>query len=227
MTIYPSGEEILIVGSIACGSQVVVGEQGQFEANVNRPATSAFGADAYPTAWDKAGALLHAFATTQCLLDGNKRTAWASAWLLLRLNTAVGTLVGSVDPEAAEGFVLRVAAGSVDVPEIADCLRGFAHPQLGISGKLPDGFRLTTPLEDVDGMLIGQGSLPDNTELIYLYMTAQDGTPSEMLFTPEQARETARVFERIADGDVNDPGTLQLAVSAYVRHHDLHDPPKG
>ena len=39
-----------------------------------RPATTVFGADAYPTVWDKAAALLHSLVTTQSLADGNKRT---------------------------------------------------------------------------------------------------------------------------------------------------------
>lgn len=72
MTLYLRGDEILLVGSIACGFDVHVVEPAQFKANVNRPATSAFGHDAYPTLRDKAAALLHSFVTTQTLPDGNK-----------------------------------------------------------------------------------------------------------------------------------------------------------
>jgi death-on-curing protein len=75
MTVYPTSEEVLLVGSIACGFNVEVGEPAQFAANIARPATSAFGQEAFRTHWDKAAALLHSFATTQTLIDGNKRTA--------------------------------------------------------------------------------------------------------------------------------------------------------
>lgn len=140
MTLYLRGDEILLVGSIACGFDVHVVEPAQFKANVNRPATSAFGHDAYPTLWDKAAALLHSFATTQTLLDGNKRTAWAASWLFLGLNDVVGPHQGSVDADLAETLVLGVAAGDKEIPEISDCLQQFVHPQLGRHDHLPDGF---------------------------------------------------------------------------------------
>ncbi|WP_075724483.1 hypothetical protein [Corynebacterium aquilae] len=50
LTIYPSGEDVLTVGSIACGFDLHVRELAQFEANVRRPSTTAFGMDAFPTA---------------------------------------------------------------------------------------------------------------------------------------------------------------------------------
>lgn len=38
MTVYPTGEEVLLVGSIACGFNVEVGEPAQFAADIARPA---------------------------------------------------------------------------------------------------------------------------------------------------------------------------------------------
>lgn len=225
MTVYPSGEEILIVGSLACGFAVQVGEPSQFEANVIRPSTSAFGQDAYPTAWEKAAALLHSFATTQTLVDGNKRTAWAACWLLLRLNDAVGSLQGKVDADSAEEFVLGVAAGDKDITEIADGLRRFVQPQLGHYGHLPDGFQLTSSLNEVCGVLLGNGELPDGTRLVYQYMTASDGTPLEIVLTPEQAQEFA---EALLQASERNPGSseatrVSIPVAGFVRHQDIHD----
>ncbi|WP_253287211.1 type II toxin-antitoxin system death-on-curing family toxin [Corynebacterium aurimucosum] len=90
-------------------------DSNQFKANVNRPETTVLGRDAFPTAWDKAAALLHSFYTTQSLFDGNKRTGWAACWLFLRLNLAVGPLPGKVDADASEHLVERIVSEKVGV----------------------------------------------------------------------------------------------------------------
>ncbi|XAO35555.1 hypothetical protein SEA_MORGANA_121 [Gordonia phage Morgana] len=121
---YLSGEEILVAGSIASGFTLTVGEPAQFEANVARPATSMFGEDAFPELWTKAAALLHAFATTQTLLDGNKRTAWAAAWTFLIFNGEVPLWWSAKLMDVyAERFMLQVAAGELTVEQIATRLR--------------------------------------------------------------------------------------------------------
>lgn len=76
--------------------------------------------------WSKAAALLHSFATTQCLVDGNKRTAWASAWLMLRANEIVGPLTSPLYDDGAERFIEDVSAGGVGVDEVVTRLRDFA-----------------------------------------------------------------------------------------------------
>lgn len=124
MTAYLTGSEILAAGSRACKFQVVVGENAQFEANVLRPSSTAFGTDAFPTLWDKAAAILHSFATTQTLLDGNKRTAWAAAWMFLIVNGAAPLWITTIlDVDEAESLVMAVADGELDVPETAIRLR--------------------------------------------------------------------------------------------------------
>ncbi|QXN74329.1 hypothetical protein SEA_OBLADI_113 [Gordonia phage ObLaDi] len=124
---YLSGEEVLTVGSRACGFEVTVGERPQFEANVARPAASAFGEDAFPDLWTKGAALLHAFATTQTLVDGNKRTAWAAAWTFLIINAAAPMFPASeLDGDYAEQLVLQIAAGELSVEQIAVRLRDMA-----------------------------------------------------------------------------------------------------
>ncbi|MDX1657387.1 MAG: type II toxin-antitoxin system death-on-curing family toxin [Nitriliruptorales bacterium] len=97
-----------------------VRDLGLLDAAVARPASSAFGADAYPTIELKAAALLHSIVRTHALVDGNKRLGWLSTVVFLDLN---GQLVELDDDEAYE-LVIDVAGGRLDVEEIADRLGG-------------------------------------------------------------------------------------------------------
>ena len=57
---------------------------------------------------------------------GNKRAAWAGAWVFLEVN---GERLGEpLDVDAAELLVLAAARGEIDVPDISQGLRGFAVP---------------------------------------------------------------------------------------------------
>jgi death-on-curing protein len=59
------------------------------------------------------------------LLDGNKRAAWAGAWVFLEVN---GERLGEpLDVDSAERLVQSAAKGEIDVPDIAQGLRGFAQ----------------------------------------------------------------------------------------------------
>lgn len=128
MTDYPTADEVLIAAEYACGFRPVVSDPGLFESSRMRPTATVFGDDAYPTVWDKAAALLHSLATTQSLADGNKRAGWAACWLLLGLNGhRVST---SLDVDAAEEFVLQIAAGELTWQQIADRLPNFAESEL-------------------------------------------------------------------------------------------------
>lgn len=227
MTIYLTGDEILIAGSIACKKQVSIRDTAQFEANVSRPSTTAFQQETFPTAWDKAAALLHSFATTQTLVDGNKRTAWASAWLFLRLNNAVGSLQKEVNADYAERFVEAIAAGQKDIVEIADGLRSLVRSQLGNSGSFPDGFQLTSPLVEIGHWLIGTGGLPDGTALVYAYTTSTNGTPSEIVFTLEEARTFAEALMSVQEAKVTVERTIKVPISGILHHQDIHSLPHG
>lgn len=82
---------------------------------LQRPMHTWGGADLYPTFVDKAAALLHALARTQYFHDGNKRTAWFSCVIYLRL---ADIHLQPADDEADE-FVLSVAKGQLDQEEVA------------------------------------------------------------------------------------------------------------
>jgi death-on-curing protein len=102
---------------IAAGvlSEVAVRDLGLLSSAASRPRTTVFGDDAYPTFVEKAAALLHSLARNHPLVDGNKRLAWAATRTFCLLN---GRDVTYESVDAAERFVLNVAAGVIDVPEI-------------------------------------------------------------------------------------------------------------
>ncbi|MEE6176250.1 type II toxin-antitoxin system death-on-curing family toxin [Mycobacterium sp. 050134] len=121
MTIYLERDDIVAGGSIACGFALTVNDEGLLQSSVARPQTSLFGDDAYPTLWDKAAALLHSLARNHAFVDGNKRTAWASAWACLWLNGI--NLPDRYDVDFAEELVLTAAVGEIEWLKVAEGLR--------------------------------------------------------------------------------------------------------
>jgi len=88
---------------------------GLLDSAIGRPRSSAFGEDAYPTLAGKAAALLHSLTRNHPLIDGNKRLAWLATVVFVDLN---GFEPGLSEDEAFS-LVMRVAEGSMGVPEIA------------------------------------------------------------------------------------------------------------
>lgn len=124
---YLDVEDILTATRYAVGAPVEVRDFGLLEAAVARPKASVFGQDAYPDLFTKAAALLHSLAPNHALVDGNKRAAWAGAWVFLEVN---GEQLGKpLDVDSAEKLVLAVARGGTEVPEIGRGLRRFAVPE--------------------------------------------------------------------------------------------------
>ncbi len=121
---YLDRDDVLTAGSIAFGSELKVRDYGLLDAAVARPQASVFGVDAYPEVWDKAAALLQSLARNHALIDGNKRTAWASAWTFLHING--NELSPEFDVDQAEQFMNTVATEELELIEIASTLRGFA-----------------------------------------------------------------------------------------------------
>lgn len=91
---------------------------GLFDAAAARPRSSAFGSDAYPTLELKAAALLHSLVGNHALVDGNKRLAWLATVVFLDLNDRTVVL----DDDEAFALVMDVAAGVLDVEQIAERL---------------------------------------------------------------------------------------------------------
>lgn len=121
MTEFLDRDTVVAYCSLAIGVPLAVGDEGLLQAAIARPQASAFGNDAYPTVWDKAGALLHSLAANHPFVDGNKRSAWTAAWAFLGLNGH--PLPDVYDVDAAEQLVLEAATGAIDWTKIAEGLR--------------------------------------------------------------------------------------------------------
>ena len=111
---YLSVDDLL---DIATGilENVLIRDAGLLASAAARPSTTVFGADAYPSFAEKAAALMHSLARNHPLGDGNKRLAWSATRTFSLLNGR--DLRYLVD--AAEAFVFAVAAGELELPEIA------------------------------------------------------------------------------------------------------------
>ena len=111
---YLSADDLVEIAAGVLG-EVHIRDAGLLASAAARPSTTVFGTDAYVTFAEKAAALIHSLARNHALVDGNKRLAWSAARTFCLLNERD---IGH-DVDEAERFVLAVAAGEVDLPEIA------------------------------------------------------------------------------------------------------------
>jgi death-on-curing protein len=87
---------------------------GALEAALARPYATFAGTDLYPTAVDKAAAVLESIVKNHPFVDGNKRTGYVLA--RLTLITYDQDLVASDDEEY--DLVIRVANGELDIERV-------------------------------------------------------------------------------------------------------------
>jgi death-on-curing protein len=118
MIVYLDLDDLIEVAQLVLGSPPRVRDYGLLSSSVARPATVAFGHEAYPDVWEKAAALLHSLCMNHALIDGNKRLAWAATRVFLALNDVP---LCDVEVDAAEAFMLGVAGGQLS--EVADIAR--------------------------------------------------------------------------------------------------------
>ena len=111
---YLSVDDLLDIAAGILGD-VVLRDLGMLASAAGRAGTTVFGEDAYPTFAEKAAALMHSLARNDPLADGNKRLAWAATRILCLLND-LDLRYGVAE---AEEIVVAVAAGSLDVPDLA------------------------------------------------------------------------------------------------------------
>lgn len=119
MTDYLSLDDVLEIAEAVVGDTVQVRDSGLLASAVTMPQMSVYGQDAYPDMADKAAILLYSIVRNHCLIDGNKRLAWASARIFLLLNDF--DLAYTTDE--AESLVLSAATGSLDPRALAADLR--------------------------------------------------------------------------------------------------------
>ncbi|GIF65983.1 toxin Doc [Asanoa ishikariensis] len=118
---YAEVDDLVEIASIMLGEAPQIRDFGLLSSAAVRPATVAFGQEAYTDLWSKAAALLHSVCMNHALIDGNKRLAWVATRVFLALN---GVPIQDVDVDEAEALVMAVASGSLtDVPAIAGGLR--------------------------------------------------------------------------------------------------------
>ena len=121
MTAYLDLDDLVDIAQLVLEAPPRVRDFGLLSSSAARPATVAFGHEAYPDLWQKAGALPHSICMNRALIDGNKRLAWAATRVFLALNDIP---IADVDVDAAEAFMLGLAGGQLtDVPDIARELR--------------------------------------------------------------------------------------------------------
>ena len=101
---------------------------GLLDCAMNRPRSSAFGEDAYPTLALKAAAILHSVTNNHALVDGNKRLGWLCTVVFCDLNGF------SLDLSCEEAFrvVWDVASSSIGVDTIAERLRLLPNHDNGV-----------------------------------------------------------------------------------------------
>lgn len=123
MNVGPEAVEYLTIDDlleIAAGilGRVDVRDAGLLASAAARPAGTVFGAEAYPRFHEKVASLLHSLARNHPLVDGNERLAWSAARVFCLMNGR-DLQIGVDDGEA---MMLAVAAGSLDVPDLANLL---------------------------------------------------------------------------------------------------------
>ena len=117
---YLDAEDLLELARRLLGNPPPVRDLGLLGAAAARPQASAFGEDAYPDIWSKAGALLHSVVSNHPLIDGNKRLGWLAAAVFLELNEAS---VSTASNDDVYDLVMAVATGALSVDDIAEALQ--------------------------------------------------------------------------------------------------------
>lgn len=112
---YLTPAELYTAAQEMMGREPDVRDRHLLRAAAARPALHAFGQEAYPTLLDKAAALMHSLAAHHLFFDGNKRAATRATIMFLEKND----LQPNWDANEVYQFVLEIAQGKHDVPEIA------------------------------------------------------------------------------------------------------------
>ncbi|WP_446225248.1 type II toxin-antitoxin system death-on-curing family toxin [Nocardia sp. IBHARD005] len=120
--VYLDISELLAIATAVNGTDAAVADYGLLASAAHRPQITVFGADAYPDLYSKAAALLHSVVRNHALVDGNKRTAFLAAAMMLRINGV--TL--RIEPDEQEVLMNNAAQGLADIAHIADCLKGWS-----------------------------------------------------------------------------------------------------
>jgi len=145
---YLQADELVYInGKVLNNQKILRGElkirdRERLEAAVARPASSAFGEDAYKTIQEKVSAMMHSVARNHPFTDGNKRTATMATIFMLHVN---GYEVDWSAEEALE-IILQLAEGKLDMPQFAEWL----PIKAGQSSPMPDSER---DMQTIDALI--------------------------------------------------------------------------
>jgi len=101
------------------GGAYGVRDQGALESAAARPQMTFAGKDLYPDIWTKAAVLCHSLCKNHPFIDGNKRTAFASMDIFLRLNRQCI----DADDDSAEDLMMRLIEGNNDERDLTTWLK--------------------------------------------------------------------------------------------------------
>lgn len=116
---YLTLEDLIEIGT-ALIPNFAIRDLGLLESAAARPQTTVHGKDAYKTFPIKAAALMHSLARNHCLVDGNKRLAWAGTRVFCLMND----FDFEIDIDTAEALVQATAQGELDVVALSQKLIG-------------------------------------------------------------------------------------------------------
>lgn len=120
MTDYLDLPSLLDLAELILDTPPAVRDMGLLSSAAARPASVAFGLEAYEDLWTKAAALLQSLVLNHALIDGNKRLGWVATRVFLDLNCVPPV---KVDVDRAEEFVIKVVTHELNsVEEIARAL---------------------------------------------------------------------------------------------------------
>ncbi len=117
---YLDAEDLVELARRLLGDPPPVRDLGLLGAAAARPRASAFGEDAYPNIWSKAGALLHSIVSNHPLVDGNKRLGWLATAVFLELNESS---VSTAADDDVYNLVMAVATSGPSVEDIEAALQ--------------------------------------------------------------------------------------------------------
>lgn len=95
---------------------------GMLKSAIGRPFATFGGEDLYPDIFMKCGALIQSIVKNHPFIDGNKRTAFVSTIVLLKLNNYLLT----IPQKGAVEFMLQVANEDLSVDEISSWLKKYS-----------------------------------------------------------------------------------------------------
>jgi death-on-curing protein len=104
------------------GGSTGLRDLGRLESVIATQTQNVFGAELYPSIFDKAAAVIRSIIADHPFVDGNKRTAMLSGLTLLEINSKHF----KAKPGEIEDFAVVIAIKNIDVPQISNWLQTHA-----------------------------------------------------------------------------------------------------